>query len=343
MSRINWDPFASRLREAQSIVLSTHINADGDGLGCEIALRQFLTNIGRQAVIINNEPVPARYRFLRGAEAVQVYESPRHAEMIRAADLFVVLDNSSVERLAKLREDVEATRALRVCVDHHETINPWWTINCVDNDACASGQLVYELIRHVGGGVTPDMAEALYVSIVTDTGQFRFSKTTAESHRIVADLIEIGNISPARVFTEVYERTSVAMAALMGIGLCSLKLDHEGRFAWMRLSKEDVRSCGGEEEDTGDLANLALAIDGVVVSALFREMPGGETKVSLRSKGEVDVATLAGGFGGGGHRNASGILVASSPEIVLRQVRMRVAEILPPRAIAAASPLARSR
>src|SRR5258706_8117876 len=164
MSRVTWDLLASRLRESRSTVLTTHINADGDGLGSEIALHQFLTDTGGRAVIINNEPVPAKYRFLRGSDAVQAYDPLRHAEMIRRADLVVVLDNSSVERLARLKGDVEATGALRVCVDHHATINPWWTLNCVDTDACASGQLVYELIRHMGGRVTCAIAEALYVS-----------------------------------------------------------------------------------------------------------------------------------------------------------------------------------
>ncbi len=111
----------------------------------------------------------------------------------------------------------------------------------------------------------------------------------------------------------------------------------------MILTKEDVRSCRGEDEDTGDLANLPLAIDGVVVSALFREMTGGETKVSLRSKGEIDVAALASGYGGGGHRNASGILMRAPAESVIRQVLGRVVELLPPGSRSAVGPLAGSR
>lgn len=334
MSRVDWGPLASELRSASRIVLGTHINADGDGIGCEVALHQFLTDIGRRVAVVNNEPVPEKYRFLGGTEAIQVYDPSRHSDLIRGADLFIVLDNSSVERLEKLRGDVEATRALRVCVDHHAAVNPWWTLNCVDTDACASGQLVYELIRHMEGRVTPSIARALYVSFVTDTGHFRFSKTTAEAHRIVADLIEIGDISPARIFTEIYEKTSVAMATLTGLALRSLKLDHGARFAWMQLSREDVAACRGEEEDTGDLANLALSIGGVVAGALFREMPDGKTKVSLRSKGDIDVNSLATAHGGGGHRNASGILMAAPLDSAIREVVGRMEAILPPGAAA---------
>jgi len=336
MSRVDWKPLAGALASARSIVVGTHINADGDGLGCEIALHRFLAGLGKGPRTVNNEPVPEKYRFLPGAEAVETFDSGRHSELIRGADLFIVLDNSSVERLGRLRADVEASRALRVCIDHHANVNPWWSLNCVDTAACASGQLVYELIRHMGGAITPEIAEALYVSFVTDTGHFRFVKTTSESHRIVADLIDMGGISPARVYSEVYEKSSVAMATLTGLALRSLRLDHGSRFAWMRLSMREVAECGGEDEDTGDLANLALAIKGVVAGALFREMPDGAVKVSLRSKGPVDVNALAVLYGGGGHRNASGILMTGPMDRVTAQVVSRVAEFLPDAALAMA-------
>jgi len=328
MSRVDWAPLALRLRSASRIVLTTHINADGDGLGCEIALHQFLPAIGRRAVIINNEAIPAKFRFLRGSEAVEAYEPRRHADLLRSADLIIVIDNSSPERLEKLREDVEASAAFRVCIDHHATVNPWWTLNCVDTDACASGQLIFELIRHMDGRITPAIAEALYVSLVTDTGHFRFEKTTAESHRIVADLIQLGSLSPARIFAEVYQRGSLAMATLTGIALRSLEVAHEARFAWMRLTRQEVAACAGEEEDTGDLANLALDIDGVLAGALFREMPDGRIKVSLRSKGIVEVHSLAASHGGGGHRNASGILMPAPLDAAIVEIVGGVADLV---------------
>ncbi len=325
MSRVDWKPFADRLMSADTIVLGTHINADGDGLGCEIALHTFLSDVGRRSVIINNEAVPLKYRFLRGWETVQAYSPERHGDVIRTADIFVVIDNSSVERLAGLRGDVEGARAFKVCIDHHAMVNPYWDLNCVDTDACASGQLIYELIRHMGGRITPPIAEALYVSFVTDTGHFRFTKTTAESHRIVADLMEIGAISPARVFTEIYERSSPGLAALTGLALSSLRFAYGGRFAWMVLTWAQVAAHHAEEEDTGDLVNLSLAVNGVQAGALFKEMPDGTTKVSLRSKGEIDVHALAALFDGGGHKNAAGILLRAplpgAIEAVLAEAR----------------------
>jgi phosphoesterase RecJ-like protein len=321
---------ADRIRSAETIILGTHINADGDGLGCQIAFYHFLTGMGRKVRIVNSEAVPEKYRFLDGSEAVEAYEASRHSEPVRNADLFIELDNSSVERLALLKTDVESARGLKACIDHHSAVNPFWDLNAVDTDACASGQLVRELILHMGGTISPAMAEALYVSFVTDTGHFRFSKTTPESHRIVAELMEIGGISPTRIFTEVYEKTSRGMAALTGLALNSLRFEYEGRFAWMHMTRVQVHDCDGEEEDTGDLVNLCLAVKGVEAGALFREMTDGQIKVSLRSKGEIDVHALAAGFNGGGHKNASGILMPMSMEEATRAVIQKVRALLKP-------------
>jgi bifunctional oligoribonuclease and PAP phosphatase NrnA len=328
VSRVDWKPLVSRLRDAESIVLGTHINADGDGLGCQIALHEFLIRQGRRSVIINSEAVPEKYRFLKGSETVQAYAQREHAGVIRNAGLFVTLDNSSVERLAKVQADVQASSAFKVCIDHHAMVNPYWDLNCVDTDACASGQLVYELIRQMGGVVSAEMAEALYVSFMTDTGHFRFSKTTSETHRLVAELMDIGKISAQRFYTEVYEKTSPAMAALTGLALNSLRFEYGGRCAWMRLTREEIAACHGEEEDTGDLVNLALAVDGVIAGALFKEMPDGSIKVSLRSRGELDVNALATHFGGGGHRNASGILMPMGLKDAVKAVVGRLRESL---------------
>jgi len=329
MSRVDWRPLAERLRSSGSIVLATHVNADGDGIGCEIALYHFLREIGRDPVVVNNERVPDKFRFLKGAEAIEPYGRERHSRLIREADLFLMLDNSSVDRLALLKEDVAASRALTVCIDHHASVNPFWKLNCVDTEACASGELVHELIRCMEGRVSPEIAEALYVAYVTDTGHFRFSKTSPATHRAVADLVEAGGISPSRVYTEIYENTTPAMAALTGMALSSLRFEHGGRFAVMTLTRDQIAGCGGEEEDTGDLVNLGLAVNGVASGALFKELPDGTVKVSLRSKGEIDVYALAVEFSGGGHRNASGILMSVPLESAIRTVVGRMKGLLP--------------
>ena len=329
MSNVDWAPLAGKLRSAEKIVLGTHINADGDGLGCEIAFHRFLKTLGKNVRIVNSEACSERYRFLEGSDAIETYDREVHSGLIRDADLFIVIDNSSVERLARVREDVEATRAVKVCIDHHSARNPFWDLNCVDTDACASGQLIYELIHHMKGEITREMAEALYVSFITDTGHFRFSKTTADTHRIVAHIMDVGEIFPPRFYTQIYENTSPGMAALTGQALSSMKLEYGGRFAWMQLTWKQIADRRAEEEDTGDLVNMALAVEGVLAGALFREMPDGKTKVSLRSKGDIDVSALATSYNGGGHKNAAGILMPVPINEAIRVLIGRMQDYLP--------------
>src|SRR5262249_10580058 len=146
----------------------------------------FLQSRGHAVTMINDDPVPRKYRFLRGSERIMVYDEGRARDLIRDAALFFVLDNSSPARLGRLLPAVEQSAAFRICIDHHTEIEPFWHLNCVDTDAAASGQLVYDAIKSMGGEITPEIAEALYVSFVTDTGHFRFSKTTPRVHRIIA-------------------------------------------------------------------------------------------------------------------------------------------------------------
>jgi phosphoesterase RecJ-like protein len=328
MSKVDWSPLAARLRASKRIILGTHINADGDGLGSEIALHQFLKQSGADVRIVNCESAPEKYRFLEGSEDVEAYDPAVHSELVRNADLFLVLDNASVERLEKLKPDVMATKAFKACIDHHSAVNPFWDLSAVDMDACASGQLVHQLIKFMGGSINKAMAEALYVSYITDSGHFRYAKTTPEAHRVVAELMEIGSISPPRVFTEVYERTSKGMAALTGIALTSLEFEFDDRVGCMQITRDQVRQWDAEEEDTGDLVNLALAIKGIVAGALFREMPDGQIKISLRSKGEIDVSVLASSFSGGGHKNAAGILMPGPLADAIRKVMQRMEPFL---------------
>lgn len=329
MSNVDWAPLAEELDKAQHIVLGTHINADGDGLGCQFALHEFLKSRGKDVRVINSEPPSERYTFLAGARHVETYDPAIHSEIIRNADLFIEIDNSSVERLARVREDVEATRAVKACIDHHSSVNPFWQINCVDTEACASGQLIYELLEHMHGKLTHDMAEALYVSFITDTGHFRFSKVTPETHRIIAHIMEVGRVSPPRFYTEIYENNSQGMATLTGTALSSMKFEFGGRFAWMKLTWKQITDNNAEEEDTGDLVNLSLAVKGVLAGALFREMPDGKTKISLRSKGEIDVSDLASRLNGGGHKNASGILMPEPINEAIRTIIERMKAYIP--------------
>lgn len=292
----------------QRFVLVTHINADGDGLGAQFALARFLRRHGKDVRVINNDPLPRQFAFLAKGDEPEVFEPSRHGKALGEADVIVILDNSSANRLAALRDAVMQSRAVRVCIDHHPTPDTQWDVMVIDEAACATGEMIYRLIREVDGDVDPSEAQPIYVSIVTDTGNFRFSNTTPKVLLAAADLLSKG-VNVPTVYQEIFERNALSFVKLLGTALASIRLEESGRLGYIVLTREMMKICGADGEDTSDIINGILTIDGTRLAILFKELEDGRTKVSLRSKGSLDVNRLASEFGGGGHRNASGIVM----------------------------------
>jgi phosphoesterase RecJ-like protein len=313
---------------ARNAALCTHVNPDGDGIGAEICLLGHLKGLGLEARIINTEPLPPRYRFLDPDGAVEVYDAARHDAFLRQADLIVTLDNSAVNRLGPLGPAIRASRATTICIDHHNVVEPFWKVNVVDEEACATGELVFQIVKALHGRIDFVMAQAAYVSLVTDTGYFRFSKTSPRCHEAAAEMLAAG-VSPPRVFQEVFERQSPALVRLGGHALAGLSLECGGLLAWISLDRDQLAACQAEHEDTSDLVNELLAIDGVRMGVLFKELPGGRVKVSFRSKGPLDVNRLAAGFGGGGHTNAAGAVLEGDMDTTVARVLAACRELLP--------------
>jgi phosphoesterase RecJ-like protein len=303
MFEIVKDLIASKRR----FVLVTHINADGDGLGAEFSLARFLRRHGKEVRVINNDPLPRQFRFLARGDEPEIYDPQMHAPVLAAAEVIVVLDNSSANRLARLKDPVLASPAVKVCIDHHPTPDTVWDVMAIDEKACATGELIYRLIREVDGEVDPAEAQPIYVSIVTDTGNFRFSNTTTRVLLVASDLLSKGVDVPT-VYQEIFERLSPTFVKLLGAALASIELEASGRLGYIVLTREMMAACGADGEDTSDIINGILTIEGTRIAVLFKELEDGRTKVSLRSKGTLDVNRLASEFGGGGHRNASGIV-----------------------------------
>jgi phosphoesterase RecJ-like protein len=303
---------AARLRPlldaARTAVLTTHVTPDGDGIGAEICLHSYLVSRGIETRILNTEPLSPRYEFLDARGAVEVFDAASHDGFVRSADLLFMLDNSAVSRLGPLEEAARASRATTVCIDHHNVVEPFWKVNIIDPESSATGELVFQIVKALGGSPDFTAAQAAYVSLVTDTGYFRFNKTSPRAHRAAAEMLERG-VSPPLVYEQVFERASASLVRLGGMAMTDLRIEEDGRLAWITLTQRQVESCGAGQEDTSDIVNGLLAIDGVRIAALLKEMPGGRVKLSFRSKGSLDVNRVAQGFGGGGHTNAAGAVV----------------------------------
>lgn len=307
------------IHQHQQFVITTHINPDGDGIGSELALARFLRDIGKSVAIINSSGTPRNYQFLDRIGEILVHESQVSAELFRQAEVIFIVDISKWERLGPMKQAVQNHNGLKICIDHHPLCGDFADINLVCQEACASGELVLRVITAMNGKLTAQIAEPLYASILTDTGSFRFPNTTANTHASVALLLSTG-INSGMIYEQIYERCSPQRVKLLGAALCNLEYLHSGKLAWTMITQAMLRQTGVEPEEVEGFVDIARGIKNVEVSAIFLELADGRVKVSLRSKGDIDVNKYAVRFGGGGHRHASGILMSGPIAVAVNTV-----------------------
>jgi phosphoesterase RecJ-like protein len=313
---------------AVRFVVTTHMNPDGDALGSQLGLARFLLARGKQVRIVNQDPTPEILRFLEdGGFAVEIYDPGTHDEVLRSFDLVVLLDNSAPDRLGRMEPIMGEVAGHTLCIDHHPSRDTPWSHLILDEGSCATAVMVYELVREAGWTPDKQAAVGLYVGLATDTGFFRFNSTDAKAYAIAADFVRLG-AEPSRVYQAIYERNSVAYTRLLGHALSEVRVAG-GAVASAVVTLDLVEKLDAESVDTSEITTALLAMDGITVALLFRELTGGRVKVSLRSKGVLDVHRLATEFGGGGHRNASGIVMQGTLDEVVRAVTGRIAELLP--------------
>ena len=318
-----------RLRRTRTVVLTTHVNADGDGSGSEVAAACWLAAIGAQPIIVNPTPFPAAFSFLlqaRGAERIAVAElgSTQADEALAGAEVLLVLDTGEPARIGKVARALSGRDV--VVVDHHPPgTEPMRTAAEVrDVTACATGELIYDLLSLDASyrSWPPAVTQALYTAIATDTGSFRFSNTTPRTHEIVGDLIRRG-VDPEAMYGRLYA-VPLRRALLLRESLETLEFDAKHGIAWITIPEDAMERLGVMPEDLDGIIEHARTLEGTEVALLFRQT-GGSTKISFRSNGATDVNQIARAFGGGGHVKAAGALVggplAKNRERVLDAVR----------------------
>ena len=315
---------AAAVQPDMRIALTTHVNADGDGAGSEIGLWHLLAARGAKPVIVNPTPFPGRFTFLLDG-AAHAEQSSRAVKELERADLVVVLDISDLGRLGHLAEHLARRNVPVACIDHHQsdgTLPPGPRL--VDSTACATGELVYDLARTAEWPLSPHAARALYVAILTDTGGFRFSNTTPRALQVAAHLLDHG-LDPEAVYSEVYASAPEGRVRLLAEVLETLVVEVPPGLAWVTVPPGAMERHGVSAEDLEGIVEFPRSIKGVRIALLFREIAAGRIKVSFRAVGDVDVATLAERFGGGGHRKAAGASlagpIADVQDTVLEAVR----------------------
>ena len=291
------------------ICLTTHVNADGDGLGSEVALVHLLRARGVEALITNPTPTPPRFHFLF-ADLPDVDRSAAAVKELRRADAIMVLDIADLSRLGNLGGTVAERGVPVVCIDHHVSVGDLPAgPRYVDPVAAATGELVALLARELGWPLDTAAARALYVALVTDTGGFRFSNTRPRTLRVAADLLELG-VDPEQVYLDVYAGAPPGRPRLLAEVLQTLVIEEDRGLAWVTVPPGALQRHGVDADDLDGVVEHVRSIRGTRLALLFREMSGGRIKISLRSVGKVNVADLARQFGGGGHAKAAGAAIA---------------------------------
>jgi len=308
---------AAVIESAGSFVAVGHIRPDGDALGASLALALAGRAAGKDTYISFGEPfdMPHQFRFLDMAPYRPVDEVPR------PLDLLIACDTAEKSRLGSAARLCDGTGKVLV-VDHHMSNGGFGDVRYVDSTAAATAEMAYRLIGQLGWPITPDVANALYVGLVTDTGRFQYSVTSPAVHRIAAELLEAG-VKPEIVGRHLYEESPFGYLGLAAVVLGRAHLETEKSFVWSVLLEEDIAKSGIGMEDADGLIDLIRIAQEAGVACLLR-FQDGVTKGSLRSRGEVDVAAIAAVFGGGGHHNASGFTFEGEPEGAVEMILVQL-------------------
>ena len=287
------------IENKQKFGITTHIKPDGDGVGSSLGLCWLLQSLGKSAEVIVHGEVPVAYRSLPGAENIRDVEA-----LDDQYDAVFVIECSDLERPGiKGLDDV-----FTVNIDHHATSAHFGTINWIDSTASAVGEMIYNLCKAIGGRITREIAECVYMALVTDTGSFHFSNTTDRTLKVASELVKAG-VKPAEVSEAVYNNYPWSRIELMRQVLETVRRDESGKVASMRQTLKMREIAGAVDGDNNGFVNIPLAAREILAVVYMREVGKDEYRVSLRSKGDINVAKVAEKFGGGRHRNASGLRV----------------------------------
>jgi phosphoesterase RecJ-like protein len=279
--------------------ITTHIKPDGDGVGSSLGLCWLLRSLGKSAEVIVRGDIPPSYRSLPGADAIRDVET-----LDGDYDAVFIIECSDLERPGIKGLD----RQFTVNIDHHATSAHFGTINWIDSTASAVGEMIYNLCKAIGGRVTREIAECVYMALVTDTGSFHFSNTTERTLKVASELIKAG-AKPDRISEAVYNNYPWSRIELMRQVLGTVRRDESGQIATLRQTLAMRREADAVDGDNNGFVNIPLAARDVLAVVYMREVGQDEYRVSLRSKGDINVARVAEKFGGGGHRNAAGLRI----------------------------------
>jgi phosphoesterase RecJ-like protein len=290
---------ADAIRRRRRFVISSHARPDGDSIGSQLAMAFALRALGKEADVVNKDPAPGPIMQFPGVQDIVIAE-----EVAGEYDAAIIMECGDVARTGVAGLD----RFFLINIDHHPGNTGYGQINWFDPSAAACGEMVFDLIAALDVALTPEIATHVYLAILTDTGSFHYSSISPRTFDICRQTLEAG-IDPVRIARNVYDSNNMGRLKLFGSVLSAMQIDASGRIAIVYLDHEMAREAGGTYEDTEGLINLPLTVKEIEAVVFFKQTEADEYRVSMRSKGDIDIGAIAKQFGGGGHRNAAGCTV----------------------------------
>jgi phosphoesterase RecJ-like protein len=318
----NLDNILDLIRANQRFLVVSHENPDCDALGSTIVMALVLREMGKDVVMYNKDGVPEHLRFL-----------PEYSGVVDSLDrvtddveVVMLLDCADISRPGEeFRNLISKNDFTLAFVDHHASNGASSEYSLIDEEASSTGVILYRMIKRIGASITPEIAECLFSTIVGDTGSFRYSNTCSETFTIAADLVDCG-ADPEKISRFIYDNEPLRKVMLRTLAMNTLEVT--GKIAFLHVSSEMFQQTGTEKEHTEGLVSMARSIEGIEVAVFLRQDSALDWKVSLRSKQYVDVARIAGRYGGGGHRRAAGCVISAPLDTVKRRLLSSIQEAM---------------
>jgi phosphoesterase RecJ-like protein len=308
---------AERIRQEKRFLIASHENPEGDAIGSVLALGLALRELGKNVMMLNQDPIPEILLFLPGAEEI-VHQVPENERF----DVALTLDCGDKKRLGKEFNKM-AQIGMLINVDHHVSNTQFGDLNLVDPTASSTAEMIYDLLREIPVKMNPAIAENLYTGILTDTGSFHYSNTTAKTFAVARACI-LAEVDPWKVAENIYESQPLARLHLLPLVLETLESEEDGRVSSVVVTQEMLAKTGATPALTEDFINYPRSVKGSEVAVLFREVNPEKYRVSFRSRGKIDVSRISQVFQGGGHPNAAGCTIDGTLQEVKAKVRAQV-------------------
>jgi len=314
------------IKKNKAFLITAHMNLEGDALGSELAFYHLLKAMGKRVMIVNSDDIPRGYGFLPGVGGVK--QVSRHLLNYAKFDCFAALDCSDLGRCGEVSK-INLVDKTVLNIDHHISNNKFGDINWIEPSASSVCEMIYKLYKKLGVPFNFDSASCLYAGMLTDTGSFRYSNTSSFTHRAVSELVKF-KLNTPQIYKNIYENIPILDMRLLIKILPSMRSNYYGKVVWFRVEKGLLKNKKLSFDLSENILSFARSIEGVEVAVLFKENLGAkdEIRVNLRSQGEADVNKIAGFFGGGGHKTASGCTIKGEMDIVIKKVLEKIGENL---------------